>query len=141
MNLKKKIVFLLLVSLIILNCTPVFAASTGYRSPTPTSTTVYRSNTWSPSVNWDFRNIGIPSNAKVTGMYVRWMVNGYYLHLNLAVFNQSGNGYYIPFNDFRFDSFNGQTAAQIWSSKFWVDRIIAPSTSVKVTPQLCIYYE
>lgn len=124
--------------LLIFSTTPVFAATTAYLTPTPTSTTVYSGNTWSSSVTWDCTNIGIPSNAVVVSTKVRWVVTGGYLHMNLALFNQS-DSCYVQFNDLPFTYFAGQPAAQKWTTKFWIESL--SGSSVKVTPQLQITYQ
>lgn len=90
-------------------------------------------------ISCDCRNIGIPSDAVVTDVQVRWIVTGGYIHMNLALFEENGSGYYIPSNDLVSHDFAGKPAAQVWSSQFYVDSI--EGFSVKVEPQLMIYYK
>lgn len=121
-------------------CGSAFATNGQHASyPSPLTTRTTYANTWSgPTCYWDLSSdSGIPNNAVVTGVIVQWSTSGSYSGMHLALFKQDGNGYYIPTSGVMNHSFDGQSAKQLWSSKFWVEQI---TSQVQVAPELFVFY-
>lgn len=144
MKFKKAILLLAVMLLLFVFSSSAFAASGTYGpvSSSPSRTSIYYPNTWSSLVYWDLRNVGIPSNAVVTGVRLGWDVSEYgYYGMHVALYKQDGNGYFIPYNNLWNDSFDGAVAAQKWSSRFYVEQWNKQGRPLYVTPELTVYYD
>lgn len=122
-----------------LSCVTVFGSNSGLGQSKPTRLAVYRPAQWSPWGTWT--PDGIPTDAKITGVCIRWTTFGQnYQGLHLRLSNQNGketsvvNGRIIHY-------FDGQNAKQKWSARYYVEWLQNPGRFFYVIPTLHIYWK
>ncbi|MGD0855696.1 MAG: hypothetical protein ABSA18_07800 [Dehalococcoidia bacterium] len=125
----------------------VFAPATGGSYATgasnPSDIAIYYPNVWSSVGTWDLTNVGILAGHTVAGVAVTWHTFPTYgfSGFNLALFDGSGNGYYLPFSGVEYNDFVGESCQQKWTTQFWVSSWNQPGYPLYVYPtQLTIWY-
>ena len=98
-------------------------------------------NNWSQFGYWNLtNNATIPDGATISN-YIEelWTQSHYITGLNVAIYNGSGNGYFIPYSGCNMTGFFGQLAKQNWSTRAYCDKT-GSSYPAWITPVLYLYW-